>query len=279
MVRFRVRPKRTPTDTRMFLLRMAAQGQGGPPERRAIRTEEELRQYYAAHGYDYKREFEYSRQKDAVISLLTVHLDADLFSSMQVNLPRGGESYMAYGNPSEGFVRIQGDSGHIVGTPYVDSFDYAVKNLNRCTAEEEPDYRDLLSAFTSGMASIEAFLNQKMRSCLSGSAPDREQALKQTSVETKIFVWLPTLNGGYSVDKGDRPWQDYVKLRHYRNEYHVHPKGQIYSVSTTEFCERLNLFRAGIARLLLDLHALTGHGAPPELPKYAYWPDIEIVGE
>jgi hypothetical protein len=278
VARFRVRPKRTPTDTRAFLLRMAAQGQGGPPERRAIRTEDELKAYYAAHGYDYRREFEYSRKKDAVISLLTVHLDADMFSRMKVNLPPGG-SYMAYGNPSEGFVRIQGDSGHIVGTPYLDSFDYAVKNLNRCTGDEEPDYRDLLSAFTSGMASIEAFLNQKMRPRLGGPERDREEALRRTDVETKVFDWLPRLNGGYTVDKGDRPWQDYVKLRHYRNEYHVHPKGQIYGVSSTEFCQRLNLFRTGIARLLLDLHALTGHGAPPELPKYAYWPDIEKVEE
>lgn len=279
MVRFRVRPKRTPTDTRAYLLRMAAQGQGGPPERRAIRTEDELKRYYAAHGYDYRREFEYSRQKDAVISFLTVHLDADMFSRMKVNLPPGGGSYMAYGNPSEGFVRVQGDSGHIVGTPYLDSFDYAVKNLNRCIGEEEPDYRDLLSAFTSGMASIEAFLNQKMRPRLGGTESDREEALKRADVETKVFDCLPRLNGGYTVDKGDRPWQDYVRLRHYRNEYHIHPKGQIYSVSLTEFCQRLNLFRTGIARLLLDLHALIGHGAPPELPKYAYWPDIEKVDE
>jgi hypothetical protein len=258
---------------------MAAHGQGGPPERRAIRTEEELKQYYADHGFDYKKEFEYSRQKDAVISPLTVHLDADLFANMKVNLPRGGQSYMAYGNPSEGFVRVQGDSGFIVGTQYIDSFDYAVKNLNRCTGEEEPDYRDLLSAFTSGMASIEAFLNQKMRPRINLPAPDREVALRNNSVETKVFDWLLQLTRGHTVDKGDRPWQDYVKLRHYRNEFHIHPKGQPYAVTTTEFCERLNLFRTGIARLLLDLHALTGHGAPPELPKYAYWPDIEIVDD
>jgi hypothetical protein len=48
LVKIRVRPKRTPTDTRMFLLRKAAQGQGGLPKRRAIHTEEELKQYYAA---------------------------------------------------------------------------------------------------------------------------------------------------------------------------------------------------------------------------------------
>ena len=279
MVKFRVRPKRTPTDTRTFLLRMAAHGQGGPPERRAIRTEEELKQYYAAHGYDYKREFQYSRQKDAVISLLTVHLDTDMLSSMKVKLPRGGKSFIAYGNPSEGFVRVQGDSGHIVGTQYIDSFNYAVKNLNRCTGEEEPDYRDLLSAFTSGIASIEAFLKQTMRPRISGSAWDQEVALRQTDLETKIFDWLPQLKGGYTVNRGDRPWQDFAKLRHYRNEFHVHPKGKPYSVSTTEFCQRLNLFRTGIARLLLDLHALIGKGAPPELIKYAYWPDIEIVDE
>lgn len=278
MVRFRVRPKRTPTDTRTYLLRMAAQRQGGPHERRAIRTEEELKQYYASSGYDYKREFEYSRQKDAILGPLTVHLDANMLSSMTVNLPPGG-SYIAYGNPEEGFVRIQGDSGHIVGTPYLDNFNYAVKNLNRCTGEEEPDYRDLLSAFTSGMASIEAFLNQKMRPRLANPERDREEALRRADVETKVFDWLPQINGGHKVDKGDRPWQDYVKLRHYRNEYHVHPKGQIYSVSSTKFCQRLNLFRTGIARFLLDLHALTGHGAPPEIPKYAYWPDIEKVDE
>ena len=245
-----------------------------------IRTEEELKQYFAAHGYtDYKKVFEEARHKDTVVGLLTVHLDADMFARMKVNLPRGGESYIAYGNPSEGFVRLQGNSGHIVGTQYIDSFNYAVKNLNRCAGEEESDYRDLLSAFTSGMASIEAFLNQKMRPHISGSAQDREEALRKTSLETKVFDWLPRLNGGYTVDRGNRPWQDFEKLRHYRNEYHVHPKGEYYSVSTRDFCQRLNLFRTGIARLLLDLHGLTGHGAPPELVKYAYWPDIEIVGD
>jgi hypothetical protein len=186
---------------------------------------------------------------------------------------------MAYGNDRDGWVYVQGDSGHIVGTQYIDSFKYAVKNLNRCIEDEEPDYRDLLSAFTSGMASIEAFLNQKMRPRIDLPAPDREEALRRNDVETKVFEWLPQLTGGPTVDKGARPWQDYVKLRHYRNEFHIHPKGQPYAVSLTEFGQRLNLFRTGIARLLLDLHTLTGHGAPPDLVKYAYWPEIELVDE
>jgi hypothetical protein len=105
------------------------------------------------------------------------------------------------------------------------------------------------------------------------------EPLRRTDVETKVFDRLPQRNGGCTVNQGDRPWQDYVKLRHYRNEYHIHPKGQIYSVSATEFCQRSNLSRTGVARLLLDLHSLTGHGAPPEPPKYAYWPDIGIVDE
>jgi hypothetical protein len=86
----------------MFLLRLAAQGQGGPPERRVIRTEEELKQYFAAHGYtDYKKVFEEAWHKDTVVGLLTVHLDADMFARMKVNLPRGGVSYIAYGTLSK----------------------------------------------------------------------------------------------------------------------------------------------------------------------------------
>jgi hypothetical protein len=35
--------------------------------------------------------------------------------------------------------------------------------VNRCTGDEESDYRDLIAAFTSGMVSIEAFVNKRIR--------------------------------------------------------------------------------------------------------------------
>jgi hypothetical protein len=163
-----------------------------------------------------------------------------------------------------------------VGNQYLDSFKHAVKNLNRCTDDEEPDYRDLLAAFTSGMASIEAFVNKRVRRHLDPSRVDVEQALGKTHLETKVFDWMPRIYG-LQVDKGKPPWQDYVKLRRFRNESYIHPKAETAAVSDKEFCQRLNLFRTGIARLLLDLHYLGDYGAPPELVKYAYWPEVEIA--
>jgi hypothetical protein len=278
LTKFRFK-KRTPTETRAYLLDFARYGQGGPPERRAIRTEEELKSYYEARGGDYKKQFEEARHKDAIIGLLTVHLDTNLLSKISASVPPGG-SFIAFGNPVDGFTYLKGESGHIVTVQYVDSLDYAIKNLDRCVGSEKPDYRDLLSSFASGMASIEAFLNDQVRRHLPFFITGDDQILERTSVETKIFEWLPRLYpNNPPVNKGEANWQAYKELRRIRNEYHIHPKGEIYSVTTTQFCQRLNLFKTGIARLLLDLHALTSAGATPDLLKYAYLPEIEMVDQ
>ena len=186
---------------------MAMHGQGGPPERRSIRDEEQLRKYFAEHGRDYETEFEEARGKDAVVGLLTVHLGTDMMSSLAANLPRDGKSFVAFGNPEEGFTYLKGGPGHIVAVQHVDSFDYAAKNLDRCVGVEKPDYRDLLSSFASGMASIEGFLNDRIRRHLPFFITGGDEILRKTNVETKVFDWLPKLYPhNRTVDKGGSSW-------------------------------------------------------------------------
>jgi hypothetical protein len=88
---------------------------------------------------------------------------------------------------------------------------------------------------------------------------------------------VSVLAGEFHNRGNDPNWKHFEQIRDIRDERHSHPKGRVHDDADSQFCKRLNLFRTGIARLLLGLHTVTRRGAPPDIVKYAYLPDIEQV--
>ena len=249
------------------------QGQADAWQRYDLRTEEGVKQLLADRGYpDFRGLIEEVRPKDAGLPLET-----HLFSTgLDIVLPPGGRSYVAIRDGYQDLARIEGESGRLVMSQYQERFRHSVRNLERCTTGEEADYGDLLSCFADGLASIEAFVNYKAEPHRSKLPRGDERIV---ALDFKLDRWIPLLSGGVSVDKSQRFWQDFREIQDIRNERQSHPKAGVYGVSDSAFCRQLNLWRTGIAVMLLALHAITGRLAPPELVKRAYMPDIELVVE
>ena len=230
------------------------QGQADAWNKYNLGAEEGIKQLLADHGYtDYKKLVEESRPKDAVVPLAT-YVD---FPAFNIKLPPGKSRAGVREAGGRDLVSFEGESGRIVMSQYQDRFAGSFKNLKRCVSDDDPDYNDLLSCFADGMASIEAFVNYMTQRHRQNLPKGDEQ---KVPLDFKIFDWIPRLNGGIQVNEGYRNWQDFEQIRRIRNK-------------------QLNLWRTGIARLLLDLHVLTGRLAPPDVVRYAYLPDIEIVDE
>lgn len=273
MATFRIREKRTRSDACTMIKMMALYGRGRTTKQYSLDTEDGLKLLLADHGYpDYKKALEEFRHKDAVIHTFAGNLSPP---SWGVNLPPGKSFFAVRQAGGAEIARIEGESGIIVMSEYEERFEDAVRNLRRCVGEERAHYGDLLSCFADGMASLEAYVNHRTDPYKQYFVADAKQIV---SLDEKLFTWIPQLTGR-QIDKGKRNWQDFAEIRRVRNDYHSHPKSHVHALSDSLFCKRLNLFRTGIARLLIDLHVLLGTGPPVDVFTYAYLPDIELVAD
>jgi len=251
------------------------QGQAYAWQQYDLRTEEGVKRLLADQGYtDFCKlvEDEEARPKNAVLPLET-HLFSEGWG---IKLPPGEQSYAAIRQGDREVARIQGESGRFVLTQYQERFKDSGRNLERCTSGEEANYGDLLSSFADGLASIEAFVNYMANPHLQRMPRGQD---KLVHLDFKLDFWIPLLSEGRSIDKSGLSWQHFQEIRNIRNERQSHPKAGVYGVSDSAFCHQANLWRNGIALMLLYLHATTGRLAPPELVKRAHMPDIELVVE
>ncbi|MDQ3926963.1 MAG: hypothetical protein M3272_08285 [Actinomycetota bacterium] len=238
-------------------------------------SEEDVARFFAENGLDYQRVVEEERSDHlAHVPLLWVSEPL----SMNMGVPPGG--YASIRDGTRDIAVLKGESGRFVLVEYGDRFEQATKHLHRSI--EGADNNDFLSCISDGISSIEAFLSYSTRRYGEGlpeSIPTAKGSRRLTFDE-KIDEWLPKMTRGRKLDKSGRNWSDFKELREIRDAFQAHPKTSVYGVSFRELCRRLNLFRTGIAGLLIDLHAVLRTSYVPEIVfRYAYLPDIEYVEE
>ncbi len=105
---------------------------------------------------------------------------------------------------------------------------------------------------------------------------------KQSKVsrDDKIDKWIPTMAGGKKLNKGDQRWAHYKKLRSIRDEHQAHLKAPALGSDYRKLAKSLNLFRTGIAGMLLELHILfRSRKVPATIIRHAYLPEVEYVAE
>ena len=101
----------------------------------------------------------------------------------------------------------------------------------------------------------------------------------KVSFDTKIDEWIPKMSGGRKLDRGGRRWADFRALREFRDQAAIHLKGGGVGIEYAELCRLLNMFRSGIAGLLVDLHLHFSERIPCIIVRYAYLGEIELVSE
>lgn len=175
-----------------------------------------------------------------------------------------------------GSLWVSGGTAIITST-YRNLYETASQNLAR--AVEGVSFSDLQSAVSSGIASIEAYINHRVEkwNSLNSSKQLVDTKNQKVSFDDKIERWIPAMTGGKGLDKSLRNWPDYKRLRGIRDNVTVHTKESSYTKSVHEIAEAIELFRTGIAGLLFQLHDLFDEKIPAIIIRDYFAPDLEII--
>lgn len=273
--KFRVKARRSRPATRELIVNMARHGKHGRGYGLKNATEQDVAHFFAKNGFDFKKVVEETRESWlAHVPLLWV------WEPLSFNMGVSPGGYGAIKAGDKVLASLEGESGRFVLVEYGDRFEQATKHLHRSI--DDADHGDFLSAISDGISSLEAFLNYSA-SRYSGELSDtvhNDKGSRKLTFDEMVERWIPQITGGRKLDKSGRNWNDHKKLREIRNEFQSHPKTHVYGVSFRELNRGLNLFRTGIAGLLIDLHAVLQTTYVPEIVfRYAYLPDIEYVEE
>jgi hypothetical protein len=196
-----------------------------------------------------------------------------------------GSTFNTVGSPR--ISRINWDTGGedlIVNGParmtiydYWSKFEAAAKARDQ--AVERSSFLDFHSAIVLGIASIESYINYRAEIWNQHNPQKRLNDSREfkVSFEDKINTWIPEITGGKTLNKGNQDWNNYKILRRIRDDTVIHPKSSGYSISLNNLAWQINLFRRGIAGLLIQLHILLQEKIPQIIIRARYAPDVEIV--
>jgi hypothetical protein len=163
---------------------------------------------------------------------------------------------------------------------YAGLFEQATEDFKRCL--DSAHYGHFLSCVSNGVASVEAYLNQEVK-VYNKRNPGKElidNKHNKVSFDDKIDQWLPVMTGGKKLDKGNQRWEHFKRLRSIRDGNQAHVKVAVLGANYRQLGELLNLFRSGVAGMLLDLHILFNDRATPAIIiRYAHLPDVEYLTE
>lgn len=151
---------------------------------------------------------------------------------------------------------------------YWASFELSLEDFEAAIKSGSPER--FLSAVNSGIASIEAFLNQQyMIRC---KIREDHSDLKK-DLEFKIKSW-PELIVGTRFDLSGREWNEFVRLKKLRDDSFQHRKSISSGLSDKELLQLLNTYKLAVPKLLFNLHIHTNQRCPSAIIRASYYPEI-----
>jgi len=79
------------------------------------------------------------------------------------------------------------------------------------------------------------------------------------------------------LDKSIRNWRDFKELKKIRDHVFIHSKSASYGISFPDLAQKINLFRTGIAGILIQLHKLFKEPIPAKIIRTFFSPEVEVV--
>jgi len=237
-----------------------------------FKSDADVERALAARGIDFERLAERCRDPKASVPMFE-----NLVGSTATHL--GSATISRVDNNTGGIDLETNQPGQLVLYGYWATFETAVRALRRAVLQVS--YAEFHSAVVQGVASIEGYINY--RADVWNSLHPEDQLLdsrhSKVSLDDKVDKWIPKMTGGKRLYKGDQEWNHFRIIRRIRDDEAIHPKASGYSISLDELADRINMFRAGIAGLLIQMHGLFGEKVPRVVIRAAYAPDVEVVGE
>lgn len=237
-----------------------------------FKSDADVKRAFAARGIDFEQLAERCRDPQQGVPFFE-----NLVGSTAA--PVGGAT-LSRVDHSTGETDLETKSpGKLVLYSYWATFETAVRSLRR--AVDEASYSEFQYAVVQGIASIEGYINYRAELWNKRHPEDQLLDSRQgkVSFDDKVNEWIPKMTGGKRLYKGDRGWNHFRMLRGIRDHHAIHPKMSGYSISFPELAEKINLFRTGIAGLLIRLHILFKEKVPRIIIRAVYAPDVEVVGE
>src|SRR5882762_481169 len=131
-------------------------------------------------------------------------------------------------------------------------YEKASENLDR--AIDSVSFGDVQVAIASGISSVEAYISHRAKKWNAANPNDLlvDSQNQKVSSGDKINLWIPKMTGGQKLDKSGEDWTHFRVLRGIRDNVTIHPKDPSYTRSVYEIAEAINMFRTGIAGLLIQ---------------------------
>ena len=167
----------------------------------------------------------------------------------------------------------------LVFSVYWANFESAVAARDR--AVMNGSFLDYQNAIVDGIASIEGYINHRAE-IFNNANPIKmlhDSAENKISFLDKIDNWVPVMTGRAKLNKGGNEWRNFLALKQIRDDIKTHSKLTNYSISFVKQAEMVNLFRTGIAGLLIELHILFKEKIPSIIIRARYSPDVEAISE
>ncbi|MFH1653059.1 MAG: hypothetical protein ABIE74_03285 [Pseudomonadota bacterium] len=165
--------------------------------------------------------------------------------------------------------------GIIAFSPYMHSFNYSLSRLY--TGIEIGIIQDIQTAIVFGVASIEAFINEKAQIWNDNYPNDNLNDSKEMKVgfDDKIDFWIPKFTG-IVFDKSQRFWEDFKVLQRYRDNEIIHQRGFSIGIEYNDIILKANKYKHGIAGTLKYLLQLFDQKIPQRIIRATYLPEICI---
>ena len=156
-------------------------------------------------------------------------------------------------------------------------YEKASENLNR--AIDSVSFGDVQVAIASGTSSVEAYIAHRADKWNAANPNDLlvDSRNQKVSFDDKINLWIPKMASGRKLDKSRENWTHFKLLRGIRDNVTVHPKDPSYTRSVYEIAAAINMFRTGIAGLLIQLHDLFDEKIPSMIIYDSFAPDVEVI--
>lgn len=165
----------------------------------------------------------------------------------------------------------------IVTSAYRLLYEKASENLNR--AIDTVSFADVQIAIASGISSIDAYISHRAEQWNATNLKDPliDSRQQKVSFDDKVNRWLPRMTSGLKLDKSGQNWTHFKILRGIRDNVAIHAKDPSYTRSVYQIAEAVNMFKTGIAGLLIQLHDLFEEKIPSMIIYDSFAPNVEII--
>lgn len=158
---------------------------------------------------------------------------------------------------------------------YHSQFDQAVESLER--AIEHNSYQDLQQALGTGIASLETFVENRVRKW---NAKNPSNQLVDTqpfkTFDDKVGDWFPIMSNGRRYDKGGADWDKLKRLREIRDNEAIHSKNHAQAVTFAQLADYCNWFTQGITETMFRMHVFFELRVPSSIIRAKYVPDVIV---